>query len=113
MREESRPAPLRANPRTGKQPFLPGQITLAVWWALIIAGTGSLILVTTGLDRSLPGAGTPLSLGLRWAIGLAYAGQAWLTWRISEFSRGWRLGFTVIAVLFLVRAALATYVALR
>lgn len=109
----SRPTPPRADSRMRKQPFLPGQVTLRIWWTLVIVSTGALILVTTGLDRALPGAGMALSLSLRWVVGLAYAGQAGLAWAIPGFGRGWKLGFAVVAALFLARAALATYVALR
>lgn len=112
MHEGSRSTPQLVD--LWERKILRGRIILRVWWTLVITGTVALILVTTGLDRVLPGAGTALSLGLRWVVGLAYAGQAALAWTLPlpDFGWGWKLGSAVVAALFLVRAALATYVAL-
>lgn len=115
MHKDSRPLPPRADLVKDWPRLVYGRTLLRAWWTLVIAGTAALILVTAGWDRLLPGAGTALLLGLRWVVGLAYAGQAGLTWALPlrDFGWGWRLGSIVVAALFLVRAALATYVALR
>lgn len=114
MNKGSRPGPPRGDLTKDWPRFLYGRTLLRAWWTLVIVGTVALILVTTGWDRLLPGAGTALTLGLRWVVGLAFAGLAGLTWSLPlpGFGSGWKLTALVVAVLFLARAALATYAAL-
>ena len=115
MNEGRRPNTPRADPTEDWPGFLYGRTLLRAWWTLAIVGTVALLLVTTGWDRLLPGAGTALTLGLRWVVGLAYAGLAGLTWSLPlpGLDSGWKLAAIVVAVLFLARAALATYAALN